>query len=455
MFPDFSYHVTRLFAPVALLPNGWAFDVLLEIGEDGCFSTVTPASSSNGLALLSGAVVPGMPNVHSHAFQRVLAGRTERSSAGKPDSFWTWREAMYKLAERIDPEQLEAIATFAYIEMLKAGYTSVAEFHYLHNRPDGKPYERPTELAERVIHAAKTAGIGLTLLPTLYIYSDFAGSAPKQRQKRFVLRMDAYAALWDDLVSMVAQDPQVRLGAAAHSLRAVGRAELTALVAVVSARDKSAPLHIHVSEQRVEVDACRVAYGMSPIDYLADVTDINQRWCLIHATHATPDELAKIASCGAVIGLSPTTEGNLGDGIFPAVSYVERCGLFAIGSDSNVSIDVAEELRWLEYTQRLGKQKRVLLVSKKIPSVGDFLYRNALLGGARALGQKVGALEPGARADFVVLENFTTLDQYIFSAGRFAVRDVMVAGIWVVREHTHPAEEQARLSYRRAVDALS
>jgi len=447
--------VNRLFAPVALLPSGWAFGVLLEIGDDGFFSAVTPGSSADGAVLLSGAVVPGMPNVHSHGFQRALAGRTERRVAGRSDSFWTWRESMYKLAEHVDPEQFEAITTLAYIEMLKAGFTSVGEFHYLHHGPGGKPYERRTELSERVIASAKAAGIGLTLLPVLYCYSDFSGHPPTPRQKRFVISVDAYAALWRDLVPLVAGDAQLRLGGAAHSLRAVGRAELTALVSAVSERDRSAHLHIHVSEQRVEVDACRVAYGMSPIEYLADATDLNSRWSLIHATHATRDELEKVAKCGAVIGVSPTTEGNLGDGIFQAALFLERNGVFGIASDSNVSIDVAEELRWLEYTQRLSKHRRTVLVSKEIPSVGEFLYRNALIGGARSLGRPIGAFERGARADIVVLDDFTTIDQYIFNAGRFAVRDVMVGGRWVVREHRHEAEEEARLAFQHALSTLT
>ena len=448
----------RLFAPVALLPKGWAFDVLLEIAADGTFSSVTARSSSEGAAVLAGTVLPGMPNVHSHAFQRVLAGRTERRlplATNEADSFWTWREAMYELVECLNPDQFEAISAWAYIEMLKAGYTAVAEFHYLHHDLNGKPYDRRTELSERVLAAAKTAGIGLTLLPVLYCYGDFAAHPPKPQQARFLLSLEGYVALWEELCAIIGDNPHVRLGTAAHSLRAVGVRELAALVEGIEAHDRRAPIHIHISEQRPEVDACRVTYGKSPIEYLYNAVKIDDRWCLVHGTHMTSEELLHVVEAGAMVGLCPTTEANLGDGIFPATEFARKGGRFGVGSDSNVSIDVAEELRWLEYTQRLRDRRRVLLASKTVTSVGDYLYRSAVLGGKQASGREIGALVAGARADLVVLDGCMTLDAYIFSAGRSAVRDVMVGGAWVVQERRHPGEEEALRAYQRAVDTLT
>jgi formimidoylglutamate deiminase len=437
--------MTRIFAPVALLPGGWAFDVLIEVDAAGNFAAVTPRSSPEEAEVLSGAVIPGMPNVHSKAFQRALAGRTERRAA-KSDTFFTWRELMYKMVERIDPEQFQAIATHAFIEMLKAGYTAVGEFHYLH--------DRPTELSERLIAAAQTAGIGLTLLPGLYCYSNFAGHPPLPEQLRFVLSLDAYLSLWSELDSLTRNDPQLRLGTAAHSLRAVGRLELAGLIAGVITRDHEAPIHMLVSEQRFEVDSSRMAFGMSPIEYLFRLTKVSSRWCFIHATHANRDELKMIASSGAVVCFCPSTEANLGDGIAPAAALVERDGSFAIGSDSNVTIDAAEELRWLEYSQRLVTTRRAILSSKAYPSAGESMYRMSLKSGAQALGRPIGAIEPGARADFVVLDDNTTLDMYVFSAGRSAVADVMVGGKWVVRDHAHAAQDEARFAYQEALDAL-
>jgi formimidoylglutamate deiminase len=446
--------VTRLFAPVALLPGGWAFDVLIEVEADGNFGAVTPQSQPGDAEVLSGAVIPGMPNVHSKAFQRALAGRTERR-ATKVDTFLTWRQMMYKLVDRINPEQFEAIATYAFIEMLKAGYTAVGEFHYLHNAPGGTPYDRPAELSERLIAAAKNAGIGMTLLLGLYCYSNFAGKPPMPEQLRFVLTLEKYLALWNELHTLVAGDPQLRLGAAPHSLRAVGRLELSGLVVAVITRDPDVPIHMLVSEQRFEVESARMAFGMAPIEYLFSLTKVNARWCLIHATHATRDEITLLGGSGAVVCLCPTTEANLGDGIFPTEILMARGGRFAIGSDTNVTIDAAEELRWMEYGQRLTTLRRAVLSSKAYPSAGEFMYRTSLASGAQALGRRIGVIEMGARADLVVLDDFTTLDMYVFSMGRSAVADVMVGGTWVVRDHAHPAEEEARTAYQHALDALT
>ncbi len=426
----------HLFAPMALLPSGWASNVGLEIGEDGAFSAVVPGSSPQGASRLRGSVVPGMPNLHAHAFQRALAGCAEQRGRGE-DSFWSWREAMYELADSLDPERFQAIVTHAYVEMLEVGYTAVGEFHYLHNAPNGIPYAHRTEMAQRVLAAARAAGIGLTLLPVWYRHGGVGGSAPERHQRRFVMELDAYLDLWRDLAACVAGDANLRLGAAPHSLRAVTGEELTTLCREIETLDPRAPLHMHVAEQEAEVMMCRRVLGASPVAYLYDRLPVDERWCLVHATHATEDELAQIAASGAVVGLCPTTEANLGDGIFPAAAFAARGGRFGIGSDGNVSIDVAEELRWLEYGQRLRQRRRALLASEGIPSVGEFTYRAALRGGAQALGRPIGAIAPGMRADLVVLDEETTLDAYVFVRGRAAVRDVMVGGRWVVRDGRH------------------
>ncbi len=434
------------FAAHALLPEGWARNVRFTIDASGNFTSVTPDSTPGGAMPLPGFVVPGMPNAHSHAFQRSIAGRTERAG-GSGDSFWTWREAMYAAVERIEPDAFEAVATDAYVAMLEAGYTHVCEFHYVHRAPNGATYARPSELSNRIVAAAHSAGIGLTLLPVLYRYADFGAAPPAPRQARFVLTFDEYAKLWQTLQAAYADDPQVTLGAAPHSLRAVGRDDLRELEQLVRASGTRAPLHVHVSEQEREVEACRAAYGTTPVALLADTVALDERWCLVHATHATDGELATIATAGAVVGLCPTTEANLGDGIFATAAFAARGGRFAIGSDSNVTIDVAEELRWLEYAQRLALRRRNVLQDVATPSVGRYLYEAVLRGGAQASGRRIGALAPGYRAAAVALETppdanvmgDELLDTAIFRSGAWRVLDVLAGGRLVVRDGRHVA----------------
>jgi formimidoylglutamate deiminase len=416
---------------------------------------VTPDSTPGGAMPLPGFVVPGMPNAHSHAFQRSLAGRTERAG-GSGDSFWTWREAMYAAVERIEPDAFEEVATGAYVAMLEAGYTNVCEFHYVHRAPDGAAYARRTELADRIVAAARAAGIGLTLLPVLYRYADFGAAPPAPRQARFVLTVDEFAALWQSLHAAYAGDPQIALGAAPHSLRAVGRDDLRELERLARASGTSTPLHVHVSEQEREVAACRAANGTTPVALLAETIALDERWCLVHATHATDDELTIVAKSNAVVGLCPTTEANLGDGIFATSAFTGRGGRFAIGSDSNVTIDVAEELRWLEYAQRLTLRRRNVLHDAATPSVGRYLYDAALRGGAQASGRRLGALATGHRADAVALavppEAHTAgdelLDAAIFSSGAWRVRDVLAGGRVVVRDGRHLARDSGTAGFR-------
>ena len=438
-----------LFAEHALLPSGWARDVRFEVAADGLLTRVEANASAEGAERLRGPVLPGMPNLHSHAFQRAMAGLAE--VAGNPnDSFWTWRELMYRLVGRITPEQLQVIARQLYIEMLKAGYTGVAEFHYVHHDVDGKPYANPAELALRVSQAASEAGIGLTLLPVLYSHAGFGGQAPSDGQRRFINSTGNYLKLIDGLRQHLATQPQQSLGLCFHSLRAVTPQQIAE---VLAADGSGCPVHIHIAEQQKEVDDCLAWSGRRPLQWLYENVAVDERWCLVHATHAEPDEVTAMARSGAVAGLCLTTEANLGDGIFPAVDYLAQHGRFGIGSDSHVSLSVVEELRWLEYGQRLRDQRRNRLYGQDQPMVGRTLFDAALSGGAQALGQPTGELAVGKRADLLVLDGGdpylqtargdAILNRWLFAGGDRQVRDVMVAGHWRVRGGRHALEEQS------------
>lgn len=435
------------FAERALLPTGWAENVRIETGPDGLLNSVQPGASADGAERLAGPLLPGMPNLHSHAFQRAMAGLAE--VAGNPnDSFWTWRELMYRLVGRISPEQLGIIARQLYIEMLKAGYTSVAEFHYVHHDAQGKAYADPAELSLRISQAAADTGIGLTLLPVLYSHSGFGGQAPNDGQRRFINGTEQYLHLHTQLAPLLAQQPAQRLGLCFHSLRAVTPQQIAQ---VMAAGDKACPVHIHIAEQQKEVDDCLAWSGRRPLQWLYENVDVDQRWCLVHATHAEPGEVSAMARSKAVAGLCLTTEANLGDGIFPAVDYLAQGGRMGIGSDSHVSLSVVEELRWLEYGQRLRDQRRNRLHGADQPMVGRTLFDAALAGGAQALGQPVGELAVGRRADWIVLDGADpyiatasgdgVLNRWLFAGGDRQVRDVMVNGKWVVQQGRHAGDE--------------
>lgn len=428
--------MNRFFAPFALLDDGWRGDVGFDVDDAGTIVAIQPGSLSAGATLLGGCVVPGMPNAHSHVFQRALAGRAEGVSGD--DSFWEWRNAMYAFVNRLEPEAFEALAADAYREMLEAGYTSVAEFHYLHHAFGGARYARRSEMGRRVLAAAETAGIGLTLLPVFYRFGDFGGVEAGAGQSRFVNDLETFAGLWSELHDVVADRPLARLGLAPHSLRAVSLPDLAELVRLGDART---PIHIHISEQTREVDACRARHGTTPVELLYASVDVDERWALVHATHATRAERERIAASGAVVVLCPTTEANLGDGIFAAEDFVRASGRIAIGSDSNVSIDVAEELRWLEYGQRLAALRRAVIRTPG-QSLGDGIFRRCAGGGRQALAQPVGSLSIASRADFVVLhhpgaESAPSMDRYVFASRAWRVRDVFVAGRRMVESGRH------------------
>ncbi|MFF7706067.1 formimidoylglutamate deiminase [Pseudomonas sp. NPDC007930] len=448
------------FAENALLPQGWGQQVRVTVDAQGLITEVQAGAPAEGAQRLAGPLLPGMPNLHSHAFQRAMAGLAE--VAGNPnDSFWTWRELMYRLVGKITPEQLGVIARQLYIEMLKAGYTSVAEFHYLHHGADGQPYANPAELAGHISQAASAAGIGLTLLPVLYSHAGFGAQPPSEGQRRFIHSTEAYLALQQRLAPLIAAQPLQRLGLCFHSLRAVAPGQLAE---VLGASAPACPVHIHIAEQQKEVDDCLAWSGQRPVQWLYDHAPVGPRWCLVHATHVTAEETRLMARSGAVAGLCLTTEANLGDGLFPAVDYLAQGGRFGIGSDSHVSLSVVEELRWLEYGQRLRDQRRNRLHRAGQPRVGQVLYEAALAGGAQALGQAVGTLAVGQRFDALVLDGDdpylatvpaeALLDRWLFAGSDRQVRDVFVGGQWVVRDGRHAAQEESAVAFVRVLREL-
>ena len=452
----------KLFARDALLPTGWAREVAIDIDDDGTIRAIDVAFAAPGEAeVVSGPLLPGMPNVHSHAFQRALAGLTERGGPAG-DDFWSWREAMYRFLERLDPDDNEAIAAQLYVEMLKAGYTAVAEFHYLHHDPAGEPYANPVEMAERIRNAADSTGIALTLLPVFYAHASFGSASTSASQRRFRHSVDSFGALFDTLRVDTSQTPTTRVGIAPHSLRAVTADELEAVVAHARAACAVTPIHIHAAEQRKEVEDCVAWCGKRPVEWLLDF-GLDRSWCIVHATHMTEREAAGLAASGAVAGVCPTTEADLGDGIFAADAFFAAGGRLGIGGDSHVGVDPFAELRLFESTQRLKRERRNVLAGQG-ESSGVRLWQTAAIGGAQALAQPVGAIAVGRRADFVVLNAEepalveqrpqTLLDAAIFGPGRRVVRDVMVAGRWVVGDGHHADEEAILVRYRQTMKRL-
>lgn len=438
----------------ALLPDGWARHVRIRVSAGRIASVATeadPAPEDERAAV----GLPGMPNLHSHAFQRAMAGLAERRGA-EGDSFWTWREAMYRFVDRLDPEEFEAIAAHAYVEMLEAGFTRVGEFHYLHHAPDGRPYAQLAEMSSRVAAAASIAGIGLTLLPVFYAHGGFGGAPPDPRQRRFLNDVERFARLLEDAGTAVAGLGDARIGVAPHSLRAVTPEELDAIVKLAD----GAPVHIHAAEQIREVEESLSALGARPVEWLLGHARVDARWCLVHATHMTPEETAHLARSGAVAGLCPVTEANLGDGIFDTAAYLRAGGAFGVGSDSNVRIDLAEELRLLEYGQRLQRRERNVLAGGDGRSTGRTLFERALEGGARALGVECG-IRIGAPADLVALDpghpslverdGDALLDGWIFAAAGTAIDRVWRAGERVVAAGRHVRREAVTARYREAL----
>ncbi|HET8898367.1 MAG TPA: formimidoylglutamate deiminase [Rhodanobacteraceae bacterium] len=435
--------------------GGWQSHCRIEL--DGAGRIAAIHANDTACAAANAWVLPGITNLHSHAFQRAMAGLAERRGHSD-DSFWSWREVMYAFAERIQPDDLRDIAAQLYVEMLKAGYTRVCEFHYLHQQADGTPYADPAAMSLALIEAAREAGIGLTLLPVLYQTGGFDGRALSPRQRRFGLDTDAYLGVLERLNGM--RDGQLDVGIALHSLRAVPAAAMAAVLA--SPLAQQCPIHIHIAEQLGEVQDCLALRNARPVEWLLDHAAIDRRWCLVHATHLSADECRRAAATGAVAGLCPSTEGNLGDGLFPLRDWMDAGGALGVGSDSHISISPVEELRWLEYGQRLISGKRNVAAAAG-HSVGETLWQAALDGGARAAGQ-AAPLSAGSSADLSVLDaaspllaardNTSVLDSFLFSGNTPLVRDVMAGGRWQVRDFHHRDEERIAARFRRTVNAL-
>ncbi len=399
--------------------------------------------------------VPGIPNLHSHAFQRAMAGLAEHQT-NQEDSFWTWRETMYRFAARFDPDTLHAVAAQLYVEMLEAGYTTVCEFHYLHHAPDGNTYADRAAMSRALIAAARDTGIRMTLLPVLYMSGGFDGRALGERQRRFGHDVDGFIALLDLLRKE--EDAALRIGCALHSLRAVPEAAMREVIAALSSDTR---IHIHIAEQIGEVQDCIVQRGARPVEWLFANADIDARWTLVHATHLTDAEVNGIARSGATAAICPTTEANLGDGLFPLRAYLDAGGAWGIGSDSQISVSPVEELRWLEYGQRLATRHRNIAVRADSPSVGETLLRGTLASGSSATGFAIG---PDNLADWLTLDSDApqfagmtaadVIDRWIFSGNRNLVRDVHVNGVQVVAEGRHRNRDAVATRFCEAMQSL-
>ena len=446
-----------LHAPWALLPQGWARDVAIAVSQTGTISSVCAGLPRGASVSLGGPVLPGMTNLHSHAFQYAMAGLAERRTGEGVDDFWSWRETMYRFLSRLGPDDVESIAAQLYVALLKGGFTAVAEFHYLQADPRGAPYADPAEMAWRILAAARRAGIACTILPSLYRQGSF-GRAPGAAQRRFVLSAERVLDIIAALRRQAATDPLLRVGAAPHSLRAVAVDEIALFAAAVRHSDASAPLHIHAAEQPREVEQCLAATGQRPVARLLARLPLDRRWCIIHATHMDAAETEALAATGAVAGLCPTTEANLGDGVFPFRAWRSAGGCFGIGTDSHVGTDAAGELRMLEYVQRLWHLGRAIGATVTHPSTGTALWAVSAEAGAEAAAQPIGAIAPGRRADLVVLdpeqpmlaarEGEVIADTVVFAPAPGQVRDVYVGGRRVIAggQHEREAEIAARFT---------
>lgn len=449
--------MTVIHAARALTPQGWRADVRLTI-EGGRFVSVEAGAAVRPDAERHAIALPGMPNVHSHAFQRGMAGRAEVRGQS-PDSFWTWRDWMYRFALTMNPDQVEAVAAQLYVEMLEAGFTRVGEFHYLHHDRDGRPYASIAEMATRIGAAAGETGIGLTLLPVFYACANFGAAPPTVGQRRFVSDLDGFAPLLEGCRAIAAKLDGANVGVAPHSLRAVAPEELAGVCAMAGA----GPIHIHVAEQIKEVEDCLAWSGARPVAWLLDHAPVDARWCCIHATHMNDRETEDLAKAGAVAGLCPVTEANLGDGTFNAAAFRDFGGRFGIGTDSNVRLGVADELRQLEYAQRLFHRARNIMAVAG-GSTGRALFDGALAGGAAALQADGGGIAPGAPANVVTLdaahpgfagyEDDSILDAWIFGAARQAVDCVWARGRKLVEGGRHKARARIGARFRAAMDEL-
>jgi len=457
-----AFHFDRI-----LIGDRWDCEVRMEVDERGRIVGLAPGGPREGCEHVAGWAIPGVPNLHSHSFQRAMAGLAEGRG---PNSFWGWREVMYSFLERLTPDDVEAITAQLYVEMLKAGFTCVGEFHYLHHEPGGSRYEDPAEMSRRIIAAARTTGIGLMHMPVVYEAGGFEGEPLEGGQQRFRMDLEG-VALMREMLEPDSFEPGIQLGWALHSLRAVSEETIGRLDEFVS---DDTPVHIHVAEQGREVRECLAHRGARPVEWLLERAPVDPRWCLVHATHITDGEMDGIAARGAVVGLCPTTEANLGDGLFPLGGFASRGGRFGIGTDSHVSRSPVDELRLLDYGQRLATRRRSVVEvasgsdaagAKALSGAGGTLLACAWRGGCQALAWNGGRIEPGARADLAVLDGDhpalvgrgeeTVLDSWVFSGADNPVRNVMVGGDWMVRDGHHKREDEVQRAFARAVKRLA
>lgn len=434
----------------------------MSVDAQGMISDIVAGEPGDAEVILTGPVLPGMPNCHSHAFQRQMAGLAGTVSLRGSDSFWTWREKMYHLANTLNAEAFEAIAFWLYVEMLEAGYTSCAEFHYFHHRRDGQPYQHIDETGNRILDAATRAGIAMTLLPTLYCRAGFEKSSVSSEQRRFFNDPERFLDIFESNLDRNVNHPLHKVGIGFHSLRAVSREQMNKVLAAEAGR--AAAIHIHIAEQVAEVEQCFSAYGQRPVEWLLSNAPVDDRWCLVHATHMTPGEYDQAAARGVVAGLCPTTEADLGDGFFEAEYWYKKDGIFAVGSDSNLRISPIEELRLLEFGMRLRTGRRNVLATEAL-GCGSALYCAAAKGGGRALGQPVGSLADGFRADFIVLSethpllqgvsDSDILDRYVFAGDRGMIASVFVAGQQQVSHGSHPLREAAAAGFAAVMEEIN
>lgn len=444
-----------IWAERALLPGGWAEGVRIDIA-DGRITAVTPNAAPEGTR--AGLVIPAPANLHSHAFQRAMAGLTERRGPDPSDSFWTWRRLMYRFLDQLTPEHIEAIAAFVQMEMLEAGYATNVEFHYLHHGQGGQPYDNTAELSARIAAAADQSGIGLTLLPVLYEVGGCDGRALVAGQDRFGNDPDRFAHLMEGAARAITPLPDARLGVSPHSLRAVSNAGLSAAITLAPG-----PIHMHLAEQVAEVEEVLAHHGARPVEHLLATREITPDWCLIHCTQMTPAETEALAATGAVAGLCPITESSLGDGIFDGARYLAAGGRIGIGSDSNIRISLSEELRTLEYSQRLRDRARAVLATQE-KSTARHLLDQITAGGARAAGRDTGAIEPGKWADLTALDmtdvnltnrpGDTAFDAFVFAGDDRLITDVWSAGRHMVQGGRHVARDQIEAAYRNTIAEL-
>jgi formimidoylglutamate deiminase len=441
-----------------LLPDGWAEQVRIDVAH-GRVHSIQTGVPPDSRAECHAIGLPGLPNVHSHAFQRGMAGLTEVAGTSG-DSFWTWRETMYRFVDAIGRDDIEALAAFAYVEMLEGGFTRVGEFHYVHHDRGGRRFADPAEMAGAIAAAAEHAGIGLTLLPVFYAHSGFGGAAPDERQSRFLNDVDGFAQLLDHSRRTVSSLDDAIVGVAPHSLRAVTPDELESVIGL----SDGGPVHIHIAEQVKEVEDCLSWCGRRPVTWLMDTLEVDDRWCLVHATHADLCELERVAGSGATAGLCPITEANLGDGIFPAAQFAALHGSYGIGTDSNILIDAAQELRLLEYAQRLTRRARNVMALGEGRSTGRALFESALAGGSRALGLPTCGIRIGAPADLISLDSNhdaltsrtgdSLLDSWIFAARAPAIDSVWRYGRKVVTGGRHLQREEIASRYQTSLKRL-